>query len=123
VAKSAATYGGDPRHHHTDLAELRAENERLKRLVRSQMVGAGPYMLTQWTDDIRHVDPCDCDLDDETAGEACMANSVWHYAVVVDGGAFAPRLIVRLPRQAPAQRDDDHDPLLAVTPERLWGSP
>lgn len=27
--KSAATYAGDPRHHATDLAELRAENERL----------------------------------------------------------------------------------------------
>lgn len=27
--KSEATYAGDPRHHHTDIAELRAENERL----------------------------------------------------------------------------------------------
>jgi hypothetical protein len=31
--KSAATYGGDPRHHHTDLVELRAENERLRGLL------------------------------------------------------------------------------------------
>ena len=28
--KSAATYAGDPRHHHSDLTELRAEVERLK---------------------------------------------------------------------------------------------
>jgi cell division protein FtsB len=28
--KSEATYSGDPRHHHTDLAELQAENERLR---------------------------------------------------------------------------------------------
>lgn len=31
--KSAATYAGDPRHHHTDLAELRAENDRLRGLL------------------------------------------------------------------------------------------
>ena len=29
MAKSAATYAGDPRHHHDDLAKLRAEVERL----------------------------------------------------------------------------------------------
>lgn len=98
---------------------LLTELERLKILLRSQMVGAGPYMLTQWTDDIRHADPCDCDLDDETAGEACMANSEWDYAVVVDGGAFAPRIIVRLPKRPPEQRDDDYDPLIAVAPDDL----
>lgn len=57
----------------------------------------GPYMTGEWTDDIRHVDPCDCDLDEETMGERCMANSDPVPALFTDGGGFAPSLFTKLP--------------------------
>ena len=96
------------------LATARAEAESLRRLLRDRAIAAGPYEITQWTEDVRHVDPCDCDLDEEEVGDACMANSEWTYAVVVDGGAFAPRLILTLPKRPPEQPDHDGPPLAAV---------
>lgn len=90
-----------------EVHELRAENERLKGLVQRQNRRVGPYFIGQWTDEIVHVDPCDCELDEEEAGDRCMAASEWTYGVFVDGGAFAPRLITKLPRRPPEQSDDD----------------
>lgn len=114
----------EPPHAIVERDALRAEVERLRSFVdilsrkvdvyETQASDAGPYMLLHWTDDIRHAEPCDCDLDNETAGEACMANSEWTYAVCVDGGAFAPRLILTLPRRPPEQPDHDGPPLLAI---------
>ncbi len=97
-----------------DTRRLIAEVQRLRQHLHDQAVSAGPYMLLHWTNDIRHAEPCDCDLDEETAGERCMANSEWTYAVCVDGGAFAPRLILELPRRPPVQPDHDGPPLVAV---------
>jgi hypothetical protein len=34
-----------------------------------------------------HVDPCDCNLDEEEAGERCMANSRSYWALMLDEGA------------------------------------
>lgn len=82
---------------------LAAEIEGLRRVLRR----GGPYLLGQWTAEINHVDSCDCDEDDEDVGENCMLNSDWSYAVLADGGSFAPRLIARLPRRPPPSCEDD----------------
>lgn len=81
---------------------------------RRMATAGGPYSLTQWTEDVQHADPCDCDEDDETVGERCMVNSEWTYAVVVDGGAFAPQLVLTLPRTPPEQPDNGGAPMVAV---------
>ncbi len=93
------------------------EVRRLRLLIRESTIAAGPYIVTQWTEDVRHADPCDCDLDEELVGDACMANSEWTYAVTVDGGAFAPRLILTLPKRPPEQPDHDGPPLVATEPD------
>lgn len=93
-----------------EVHELRVENEALANLIRRQNRRVGPYFIGQWTDEINHVDPCDCDLDEEEAGDRCMAASEWTYGVFVNGGAFAPRLITKLPRRPPEQSDDDTPP-------------
>lgn len=74
--------------------------------LRARAMESGPYMIGLWTDELNHVDPCDCDLDEENAGTNCMANSNWTYAVLVDGGAFAAQPLVKLPRRPP-YRDDE----------------
>lgn len=66
----------------------------------------GPYYFGKWASEINHADPCDCDEDNENAGDNCMANSVWTYAVFVDSGEW-PRLIVRLPQDPPPSCEDD----------------
>lgn len=96
---------------HAAEATIERYREAMLRLHRC----AGPYQITQWTEDVNHADPCDCDLDEEEVGDDCMANSEWTYAVVVDGGAFAPRLILLLPRQVPAQPEHDGPPLVAFS--------
>jgi hypothetical protein len=45
------------------------------------------YSVGRWSDEIRHVDPCDCDLDEEQAGDRCLGNSVWCWALLRDEGA------------------------------------
>lgn len=58
----------------------------------------GAYMVGKWTERIDHVEPrCDCDLDAETVGDRCMANSDWSWALLEDGGAFAPSLVALMP--------------------------
>lgn len=93
-------------------ADLNAEKWRT--MAVNALNAGGPYSLTQWTESVQHAAPCDCDEDDETVGERCMANSEWTYAVVVDGGAFSPRLILTLPRTPPEQRDDGESPLVVL---------
>lgn len=86
-------------------AELLGQVERLRALVATQ--GGGPYCLGTWANELVHADPCDCDLDEENAGARCMANSDWRWAVLADGGAFAPRPVVLLPRVPPPQPEAD----------------
>jgi hypothetical protein len=58
----------------------------------------GPYLLTQWTDETRHAEPCDCDEDSEGVGARCMANSDWLYGVCIFDAEW-PVLYQRLPRR------------------------
>lgn len=79
--------------------------------LREQQALSGPYSMTQWTDEVRHVEPCDCHLDDESVGPGCMENSEWFYVVTVEG----QRVIVRLPREAPPPCENGHEtPIVAV---------
>lgn len=57
----------------------------------------GAYMVGKWTEAVVHVEECDCDLDAETVGDRCMANSNWSWALLEDGGAFAPSLVALIP--------------------------
>ncbi len=99
----------------TDTPDTRVDRAlRIFAMYRGMAMAGGPYSLTQWTENVQHVDPCDCDEDDETVGGLCMANSEWTYAVTVDGGAFAPRLILTLPKHPPDQPDHDESPMVAV---------
>jgi hypothetical protein len=75
-------------------------------LIRDRLVDSGPYMIGLWADELNHVEPCDCDLDEENAGTNCMANSEWTYAVLAGGGSFAPEPVVKLPRTPPISEDD-----------------
>jgi hypothetical protein len=45
------------------------------------------YTVGQWTEEVRHAEPCDCNLDEEEAGERCMANSRSYWALMLDEGA------------------------------------
>lgn len=74
---------------------------------RAMALAGGPYSFGRWANELVHADPCDCDLDEENAGERCMDGSDWRWAVLVDGGAFAPRPVVLLPRRPPPQPEDD----------------
>lgn len=65
----------------------------------------GPYLLTSWTDEVRHASPCDCDEDNESVGERCMLNSDWTYAVCTVEGEWTP-LFRKLPRHPDRGRDD-----------------
>lgn len=96
----------------TERADLLAQVQRLrawegtaKRMVAA--VAGGPYSLGTWANELVHADPCDCDLDEENAGPECIANSDWRWAVLADGGAFAPRPVVLLPRRPPPQPEAD----------------
>lgn len=92
------------------------ELQRLRKLVRDHLRGVGPYNLGRWADRIDHVDPCDCDEDDETAGERCMDNSDWSYGVFDDNASTGPHLVVKLPRHLPESCDKhDTEPLFTVT--------
>lgn len=67
---------------------------------RAEPSGVGwvePYMVGRWTDYLVHADPCDCDEGEETAGNRCLRRSDWSWALLRDGGAFAPSLFARLP--------------------------
>ncbi len=77
--------------------------------VRATGPWCGPYTLGRWSDFVQHVDPCDCDFDDEETGDRCMDNSDWTFAVFSEGGAFAERLVCKLPRTPPEDDDDDGD--------------
>lgn len=90
--------------------------------LRARAMESGPYMIGLWTDELDHVDPCDCDLDEENAGTNCMANSDWTYAVLVDGGAFAAQPVVKLPRRLP-YREEDEVPDLAELLTRVDPDP
>lgn len=68
--KTHATYAGDPRHHATDLAELRAENERLTDIV----------------DDLRSdVGRLTRERDEWEANEQTQAREVERLNAVIDG--------------------------------------
>jgi hypothetical protein len=54
------------------------------------------YTIGKWTLEIRHVDPCDCDEDEEQAGGNCLANSVWYWALFRDEGAHGWSFAYRL---------------------------
>jgi hypothetical protein len=71
----------------------------------------GPYLLTQWTDETRHADPCDCDEDGESIGARCMDKSDWTYAVCTVEGEWTP-LFQKLPSQP--QRVELHRELEAL---------
>lgn len=45
------------------------------------------YTVGRWTNDVRHVEPCDCDLDEERVGDCCMDNSPSYWALMRDEGA------------------------------------
>lgn len=57
----------------------------------------GAYNLGRWADDLRHADPCDCDEDEEQAGDRCLANSEWSHAIFTDAGAHGFALATTLP--------------------------
>lgn len=79
--------------------------DRLEKVWRSRVRNAGPYVVTRWTDEVRHADPCTCDEDNESVGDDCMDRSEWCYALCVEEGEWL-RPIVNLPR-FPANRDED----------------
>ena len=45
------------------------------------------FTVGKWADDLRHAEPCDCDLDEEQAGDGCLCNSDWYWALMRDMGA------------------------------------
>ena len=40
MAKSEAIYHGDPRHHHSDIVKLKAENKALRQALATRMIWA-----------------------------------------------------------------------------------
>lgn len=54
-------------------------------------------ILGKRTDLVKHVEPCDCDLDNEETGERCMANSDWTHTVFADDLSEWPRVVTDLP--------------------------
>lgn len=101
-------------HARTDVPALVAEIERSRfeaqsyrdRWIDTQR-NAGPYTVTRWADVLNHADPCDCDEDNESAGNACLDNSEWFYALCVESGEWL-RVVTKLPRQPP-EPDEDSD--------------
>ena len=73
-------------------------SDRLMALWNSQgrLLRSLGYSVGQWTEHVSHVDPCDCDEGEETAGHNCMANSEWSWALMRDGGAFADEFVMAL---------------------------
>ena len=104
-------------HARTDLPAALDEIDSLSR--RNAMLGRllaahGPYLLGRWTEEVRHVEPCDCDEDEGNTGPNCMDNSDWTYAVLADGSFTT--LVRKLPRHLP---DEDYvDEMARLTAER-----
>jgi len=88
-------------------------------------VGSGGYIsqynVGKWTDDLRHVEPCRCDHDEEIAGERCMAASDWSWALLEDAGAHGVTLATRLPLGAIVATCDLVD-VLPIIDEARGGS-
>lgn len=54
------------------------------------------YHIGKWTANVAHAEPCDCNLDEEWVGDACIENSVWCWALLRDEGGFAPSYVIGL---------------------------
>jgi len=54
------------------------------------------FTVGKWTDDVRHAEPCDCDLDEEQVGDRCIEASDWYWALMKDEGAHGWSLAYRL---------------------------
>ena len=98
------------------LEAAEADAARWKRIA-VEMMWHGEYTMGRWAPEVRHADPCDCDEENEEAGEACMDNSEWTFAVFAAGGAFGERLIVALPRTPPEPDDDYTEPAFVLRTE------
>lgn len=86
-----------------DRARVRRAHDRLIGIHQD----GGPYRLGRWTEQVNHVDSCDCDPDREEVGDKCMTNSPWTYAVLVEMPGGWDRVFLSLPR-SPGETDHEN---------------
>ena len=89
-------------------------SEDLARSMGRDLILLG-YSIGKWTENVIHAEPCDCDEDEESVGDTCMAQSSSRWALLRDEGAHGWSLAGYLSGDDRLGDDDDED----ATDERV----